>query len=33
MDDTYFKQRFPGFEFTPIEAGIERTVEYYRSIL
>lgn len=33
MDDTYFKQRFPGFEFTPIETGIGRTVEYYRSIL
>lgn len=33
MDDRYFKQRFPGFEFTPIEVGIRNTVAYYRRIL
>jgi GDP-L-fucose synthase len=33
MDDTYFKQRFAGFEFTPIEEGIAKTVEYYKGIL
>ncbi len=33
MDDKHFKQRFAGFEFTPIEDGIAKTVEYYRGIL
>lgn len=33
MDDRYFRQRFPDFEFTPIEVGIAKTVEYYRGIL
>jgi len=33
MDDTYFRQRFPGFEFTPMEAGIAKTVSYYQGIL
>ena len=33
MDDSYFRQRFPDFSFTPLEAGIARTVEYYQGIL
>lgn len=33
MDDKYFRQRFPDFEFTPLEAGIARTVAYYQGIL
>jgi GDP-L-fucose synthase len=33
MDDTYFRQRFPDFDFTPLETGIARTVDYYRGIL
>ena len=33
MDDKYFRQRFPDFEFTSIEAGIAKTVTYYRGIL
>ena len=33
MDDTYFRQRFPGFEFTPMAAGIAKTVSYYQGIL
>ena len=33
MDDQYFRQRFPDFEFTTLEAGIARTVEYYQGIL
>jgi GDP-L-fucose synthase len=33
MDDTYFRQRFPDFVFTPIEIGIQRTVDYYKGIL
>lgn len=33
MDDKYFRKRFPDFEFTTIEAGIARTVEYYKGVL
>lgn len=33
MDDKYFRRRFPDFEFTTLEAGIARTVEYYQGIL
>ena len=33
VDDTYFRQRFPDFTSTPIEAGITKTVEYYRGLL
>jgi GDP-L-fucose synthase len=33
MNDRYFGQRFPGFHFIPIEAGIENTVDYYHGIL
>jgi len=33
MDDSYFRQRFPDFDFTPIETGIARTVAYYQGIL
>ncbi len=33
MDDTIFRQRFPDFEFTPIETGIKETISYYSAIL
>lgn len=33
MDDTFFRQRFPDFHFTPIETGILETIEYYSKIL
>jgi len=33
MDDTYFRQRFPGFDFTSLETGIAETVAYYQGIL
>lgn len=33
MDDTLFRQRFPGFKFTSMEEGLRETVEYYRSII
>jgi len=33
MDDRYFRQRFPDFEFTPMDVGIAKTVEYYQGIL
>ena len=33
MSDRLFRQRFPDFNFTPIETGIKETVEYYRNIL
>ncbi len=31
LDDRRFRERFPDFRFTPIEAGIARTIDYYRS--
>jgi GDP-L-fucose synthase len=33
MDDKQFRARFPSFEFTPLDVGIRRTIDYYRSIL
>ena len=33
MDDRYFRQRFPDFQFTEIRKGIEETIAYYRGIL
>jgi len=33
MDDTLFRQRFPDFQFTPIEIGIQETIQYYSEIL
>jgi GDP-L-fucose synthase len=32
MDDSYFRQRFPGFQFTPLEVGLATTVDYYNGI-
>src|SRR5207247_974779 len=31
LDDRRFRERFPDFRFTPIEEGIARTIDYYRS--
>jgi GDP-L-fucose synthase len=33
MDDRVFRQRFPDFAFTSLDAGLKETVEYYRRIL
>ena len=33
MDDTLFRQRYPDFQFTPIETGIQETIQYYSEIL
>jgi GDP-L-fucose synthase len=33
MDDHYFRQRFPDFQFTCLAQGISDTVKYYRKIL
>lgn len=33
MDDRYFRQRFPDFEFTSMESGIAKTIAYYQGIL
>jgi GDP-L-fucose synthase len=33
MDDRYFRQRFPDFEFTPMDIGLCKTVAYYQGIL
>lgn len=33
MDDRLFKDRFPDFEFTSFESGLDATVAYYRSVL
>ena len=32
MDDRRFRKMFGNFEFTSLEHGISRTIEYYRSI-
>lgn len=32
MDDKKFKKYFPKFSFTPLERGIEETINYYKSI-
>ena len=32
LDDRRFRERFPDFRFTPIEEGIARTIDYYRSV-
>lgn len=33
MDDAYFRQRFPDFRFTNLEAGLLETIEYYQRLL
>jgi GDP-L-fucose synthase len=33
MDDRHFRERFPGFRFTPFEQGLAETIEYYQTIL
>lgn len=33
MDDRLFRQRFPDFRFTPLEEGLEQTINYYRGLL
>ena len=33
MYDILFRDRFPGFEFTPLESGVLSTIEYYRGVL
>jgi GDP-L-fucose synthase len=33
LDDRRFREICPGFRFTPIEDGIARTIDYYRSIV
>jgi GDP-L-fucose synthase len=33
MDDTRFRKVFPNFTFTELQTGIEKTVNYYRSVL
>jgi GDP-L-fucose synthase len=32
MDDRRFRKVFPNFEFTAIDAGLKRTIEYYGRI-
>ena len=32
MDDRKFKNVFPGFKFTPLTEGIQRTIDYYEKI-
>ena len=32
MDDKKFKKYFPRFSFTPLEQGIEETINYYKSV-
>jgi GDP-L-fucose synthase len=33
MDNGLFLRKFPGFDFTPLEAGIVETIGYYREVL
>jgi len=33
MDDSLFKVRFPGFNFTNFSQGLDETIDYYRMIL
>lgn len=33
MDDKLFRQKFPDFQFTPLNEGIAHTIDYYREIL
>ena len=33
MNDTRFRERFPDFRFTPQEAGVRETMDYYRKVL
>lgn len=33
MDNRYFKQRFPDFQFTNIDTGLRETIAYYSKIL
>ncbi len=33
LDDRQFRQRFPGFRFTPLQEGIRSTIDYYRHAL
>ena len=33
MDDRRFRQHFPSFAFTPIEAGIRSTLDYYAEVV
>jgi GDP-L-fucose synthase len=33
MDDTLFRQRFPGFSFTDFSLGLGETIDYYRMVL
>ena len=32
LDDRRFREKFPHFRFMPIEDGILRTIDYYRSV-
>ena len=32
MDNTKFRQLFPGFRFTEFQAGIAETIRYYESV-
>ena len=33
LDDKQFRSKYPDFKFTPLEIGIQKTIEYYRKIL
>lgn len=33
LDDKLFRQVYPDFEFTPIETGIQKTIEYYKNLI
>lgn len=33
LDNTEFRKKYPKYEFTPIEKGIRKTIEYYKTVL
>jgi hypothetical protein len=33
MNDRLFRQKFPDFEFTSLQIGISKTIEYYWTLL
>lgn len=33
LDDKRFREKHPSFQFTPLEIGVQNTIEYYKSVL
>ncbi len=33
LDDRMFRSKYPDFRFTPLEEGVQKTIEYYKEVL